>query len=258
MASGVLPLVLGRATRLAQFLQACDKEYSATIRLGRDTDTYDAQGVTVHEGAVPEMSDRQVRSVLRKFIGTYHQIPPMFSAVRVGGERLYEAARRRESRRRPRRQVTISHLALTDRRFDQWDLQVRCSAGTYVRSLAYDVGQELGCGAHLARLRRTRSGSFTLEQSVSMERILADGPEKVVPLNRLLLGWPEVRLSPVEAAAVTNGRALPSEVASGRGNGREPCRLVYQGQLIAIARLKGDTIHPFLVFVTEMDEPGAV
>jgi len=170
MATGVLGILLGPATRLAQFATAGEKQYWAILRLGQTTDSYDADGRIVDEKSV-DVDLEAIHSVLPRFRGAIAQLPPMVSAIRVNGKRLYEHARQGEQIQRTPRSVTIFRLAILDWVSPDLTFEVSCSAGTYVRSLAHDIGQALGCGGHLRALRRTASGPFKLEQSHSLENL---------------------------------------------------------------------------------------
>ena len=165
-ATGVLPLCLGRATRLARFLTAGEKTYRATLRLGFATTTDDLTGEPLGEPRRVELTDESLRAALAGLVGRFDQVPPAFSARQVDGRRLYELARRGEATARAATPVEVQALDLVSRAGDTLELEVRCSAGTYVRAIARDLGEQLGCGAHLVALRRTRSGGFGLDQAV--------------------------------------------------------------------------------------------
>jgi tRNA pseudouridine55 synthase len=185
-ATGVMVVVLGRATRLAQFLDKDEKEYEATVRFGFETDTGDATGTPKTEAASPTtVRAGEVEAVLPQFTGEIDQVPPMYSAKKIGGKRLYESARKGiEIERRPVR-VTIEALGVIDRSQDDTDtvrIRVICSAGTYIRTLAQDIGRAVGVGAHLTQLRRTRSGRFHLGQALTLDA-LAD---TTAPANELI------------------------------------------------------------------------
>jgi tRNA pseudouridine55 synthase len=242
-ATGVLPLVLGRATRLARFMQSGEKEYWASIKLGRVTNTYDGDGQTVQESPVPEISSEQIDQLLSQFRGELRQLPPMFSAVKVDGERLYKAARRGETRQRPSRTVTIHDLELLNRRKDSWDLRVRCSAGTYIRSLAHDLGEKLGCGAYLEQLRRTKSGDFHLSMAVQLDTVEFDWEKALISIDRLLPEIPIVNIDERGAKAVVHGNPyFHSENLE-----TAYCRLFHRQQFLAIGKVVGEVIQPEVV-----------
>jgi tRNA pseudouridine55 synthase len=240
-ATGVLPLCLGRATRLARFLAAGEKTYRATVRLGVATTTDDATGEPLGPPRDAALDEAVLRSALAAFVGSFDQVPPTFSAKQVAGRRAYELARRGEAVSRAAVPVTIHALELVARADQTLELELRCSAGTYVRALARDLGERLGCGAHLAALRRTRSGGFGLEQAVPGDSF-AGAAERVVPMSELLSDWPAVRVGAEGRRRVGHGRELHSEdVLSGfppQGDGRVRI-LDESGELIALATARG-------------------
>jgi len=243
-ASGVLPLVLGRATRLARFMRLDDKEYLATIRLGVTTDTYDGDGRIMAERPIPKLTSDRINQVLEQFQGEVNQIPPMFSAIKVDGERLYKAARRGENRPRPPRMVTFFKLDLVDQREEVWDLRIHCSSGTYVRSLANDIGEQLGCGAHLERLRRIRSGIYDLSLSVQLEKVEESWSGVLIKIDQLLPDLPAVRVESEQIEAIIHGNPIGYEETAGKG---EYFRLMYEQRLLAIGKPEGPRMHPKVV-----------
>jgi tRNA pseudouridine55 synthase len=172
-AEGLLVILLGKATKVARFLSGKSKRYEAEVTLGRVSTTYDAEGVdiTVPAAVIPSLTRIQLQGVLDKFRGVISQQVPAFSAVRVGGERLYEKARKGEAAERPVREVTIHELRLMSFEGDKLKFEVECSSGTYVRSLAHDIGQALGCGAYLSHLKRTACGSLRLDDAATLEEL---------------------------------------------------------------------------------------
>ena len=213
MASGVLLVCLGRATRVAEYLTGTDKTYRAVMRLGVETDTYDAEGRVVATQPV-NVTESTLREALLNFAGEIDQVPPMYSALKRQGKPLYKLARKGiEVEREPRR-VTIHEIAL--RGFmagGQPDatIDVRCSAGTYIRSLAHDIGAVLGCGAHLIELTRLASGSFTIDEAVSLQDLegFKDLGGLLRPLDAALQGLPAITLDADRARRVTMGQAIP-------------------------------------------------
>ena len=244
LASGVLPLVVGRATRLAQFFQAQDKEYEAELRLGRSTDTFDREGKVLEERPVPEISGRQAQAVLSQFTGEIQQQPPMFSAVKVGGEKLYNLARRNRIVERPFRTVSIFSLELLEQAPLSWRLRVHCSSGTYIRTLVEEIGQKLGCGACLDELRRLRSGSFDLSQALSIEEMEQRWEEVFFPMEHLLPELPRVELDETEARRVGHG----NEISYSNSKPRDLYRLFHHQKLVAIAEgSSADQLRPKIV-----------
>ena len=212
LASGVLLLLLGRATRLARFLQAGDKEYRAEIKLGQTTPTFDREGEIVEEKSVPLISRQRAQEILEQFSGEIQQLPPFYSAVKVGGQKLYQVARGKkrsfESLRAqlqkecPARNVTIYRLELIAQSADLWSLSVHCSAGTYIRTLAHDIGQAVGCGAHLQDLRRTRSGRFDLSRAINLQEAAKDWRKGFVAMEDLVTELPRLDLDEIQAERV--------------------------------------------------------
>lgn len=222
LATGLLVIMLGAATRLSEYLLNKDKRYLARVRFGQSTNTYDATGeITATSDAIP--SREQVEAALAAFRGVIQQRPPAFSAIRRGGQRAYALARRGAALELAPRPVIIHRLSLADWSPPDCSLDVTCSAGTYVRSLAHDLGQALGCGAHLAALQRTASGHFRLEDAITLDVLRAafaagDWQRYLVPMDAALPDWPEMHLSEEESRRVLHGVALPLNVA-GAGEG---------------------------------------
>jgi tRNA pseudouridine55 synthase len=212
LATGVLPLVIGRATRLAQFLTASDKTYEATIAFGRTTDTHDAAG-TITSTCDRRPTRGEVESGIAQFRGTFDQTPPVYSAKNIGGERSYDLARKGKSvtmQRAKAVSVTAKRLELVAFDGDTARLEMQVSAGFYVRALAHDLGETLGCGAVLAALRRTRSGEFGLDRAVPLADLLQSGREslagRLVPFRELLPDLPAVTLrSAMQLERLKNG-----------------------------------------------------
>ena len=218
MATGVLPLCLGEATKVAGFITEGDKAYDATVRLGAETDTQDAEGQVTTRAPVPPLTPALLESALARFRGSFDQMPPMYSAVKVGGKRLYELARAGEEVERAARHITVYELVLRDFSADRLQLSVRCSKGFFVRTLAFDLGRALGCGAHLEALRRTNSGPFTLAQALPLADLPALAREgalapRLVTMSDALVELPEVRVGAAEAQRVSHG--VPVEVPAG-------------------------------------------
>jgi len=212
MATGVLPLVIGRATRLAQFLTASDKTYEAAIAFGRTTDSHDASGKIMTTSAVRPTRDA-LASAIEKFRGTFDQTPPVFSAKNIDGERSYDLARRGKidtATRAKAVSVTAKRLEILSFDGDTARLEMQVSAGFYVRALAHDLGEALGCGAVLAALRRTRSGDFGLDRAVPLADVLQSSREalsqRLVPFRELLPELPSVTLrSATQLERLKNG-----------------------------------------------------
>jgi tRNA pseudouridine55 synthase len=238
MAMGVLPICLGEATKVAGFITEGDKAYEATVRLGVETDTQDAQGKVMAEAPVPSLTAPLLETALAPFRGTFEQVPPMYSAVKVAGKRLYELARAGEEVERAGRQVTVYELTLRDFSSDRLRLSVRCSKGFFVRTLAYDIGRALGCGAHLETLRRTMSGPFILAQALPLSELPALAQDraamarKLLSLSEALAHLPSLRVSAADAARVTHGVPLEAPAMPGRLRVLGP-----DGALLAVAEV---------------------
>ncbi len=167
----------------------------------------------------------------------------MYSAIKVGGRKLYELARKKKEQPRPLRTVTIDRIDLLDKQADIWKLHVHCSSGTYIRSLAYDLGEAVGCGAHLANLRRTRAGIFHLERATSIERLEQDWERAFHPMEQLFPEMPQIELDLIRSNRVRHGGGIPaeSEVEDGW------CLLLHEGRLVAVGKAQGERIEPVIV-----------
>jgi len=214
MATGVLPLVIGRATRLASLLSSSDKEYEAGVRLGSATDTYDAAERLAAGGApppAPSVDEAQIETVLDRFRGTFEQMPPPYSAKKVAGVPAYKLARKNQPTSLVPVAVTVRELTLLGLENGLAQLRITSTAGFYVRSLAHDLGVALGCGGHLETLRRTRAGVFTLDRAVRFDD-LDLRPEAaldyLIPLSELVTDLPAVRLTPRGTERVSHGNPV--------------------------------------------------
>ena len=214
-ATGVLPLCVGRATRLARFLSGGDKVYRASVRLGFATTTDDLTGEPLSGATAVTVSRAALGAAAAAFVGSFDQVPPAFSARHVGGRRLYELARRGDAPARAATPVTVHALEVLGFEADRLELEICCSAGTYVRAIARDLGERLGTGGHLVALRRTRSGSFDLGQAVPGDALDATAAHALVPLSELLPEVPAVRVGESGRALVRHGRDLGPEVLEG-------------------------------------------
>ena len=209
MATGVLPVFIGRATRAAEFLESAEKEYVAGLRLGVVTDTQDTSGTVLETNSVC-VTRAQLEAALRQFLGPIEQIPPMYSAIKINGQKLYELARRGQEVARKPRSITIHALELLEGEGADWTVRVRCSKGTYVRTLCHDLGRALGCGGCMSSLRRTRAGSFTLAQAVTMQQVLdfaagQDPQQLLMPVDAVFAAHPPLIVTLGQAAKLKNG-----------------------------------------------------
>jgi tRNA pseudouridine55 synthase len=215
LATGLLPVCLGEATKASAFLLDADKRYVTTVRLGEKTTTADAEGEVIETAAVPEIPLEHLSEVLESFLGDIEQLPPMYSAVKHQGERLYKLAREGVEVERKPRTITIHDLACLDFDGTNLKLDIHCSKGTYVRTLAEDISEALGTVGHVAELRRTAVGPFSDVDMVSLEQLEALAPEGFEALDRLLLPtdsglmhWPEVRLNADAAHYLQQGQPV--------------------------------------------------
>lgn len=213
MATGVLVVCLGKATRVAEYLMAGRKRYRATIVLGMTTDTYDADGEVVTRDGRTDFTLQEIEGALAGFEGRIEQVPPMYSAIKQGGQPLHKLARQGKTVERAPRPVEIDEVAVLDWTPPTLIVEVACSPGTYVRSLAHDLGQRLGGGAYLAALVRLQSGRFALEDAVSLDRLeeaFEHGREEkyLVPLDEALLDWPAMVVGGTDARRIVQGHAV--------------------------------------------------
>ena len=217
MATGVLPIFVGRATRAVEFFEHAEKEYVAGLRLGVQTDTQDLTGEIVAQRPV-SVTREQVQAALEGFLGVQEQLPPMYSAVKIGGKKLYELARQGKTVERKPRQIELLELELLSGENADWQFRVRCSKGTYVRTLCHDIGQALGCGGCMSSLRRTKAGGYGLDRAVTMEEIISmDDPAAcLLPVDSVFDRLPRVTVHENQLRAIYNGAAVK---ASGLADG---------------------------------------
>ncbi len=247
-ATGVLPICVGKATRLARFLAEGDKVYEATVRLGFATTTDDVEGAPLADPRPVPGSREAVEQACARLVGELMQVPPVYSAKHVAGRRLYEWAREGTTAERRAAPVTVHDLTL--RSFSGTDaaIEVRCSAGTYIRALARDLGELLGCGGHLVALRRTLSAGFGLQGAVAGDDLGPRAREKLLPLRDCLRSLPAVSVSGEGAQALRHGRDLtPALVTDGFPSGPPPPRLRVldeRGDLLALAVPEGFASQP--------------
>ena len=234
-ASGVLVVLIGPAVRLSEYVSASDKRYQAIVRLGSSTDTYDAEGEITRTASPDEISEEMFENALSNFIGEIEQVPPPYSAVKVKGRKAYEMARKGEEVELEPRIIQVHNLELLEWAPPEAVIDVYCSSGTYVRSLANDLGNVLGCGAHLIGLRRTKSGRFTLRDSVPLNKLrdaFTDGSwyQYLIPAAEALSDWPSIELNPELVDAVRHGHRIP--VTEKLGD--MVCGISELGELIAL------------------------
>lgn len=237
MATGVLPVFVGRATRAVEFASEGQKEYLAGLRLGLVTDTQDTSG-TVLEEMSAAVTPGELEAVLPRFRGPIQQIPPMYSAIKIQGKKLYELARKGREVERPPRPITIHSLTVEEVLGpDRFLLRVRCSKGTYVRTLCHDIGQALGCGGCMSSLRRTMAAGFTLDDAVTLDRVQQEGEALLAPLDSLFRQHPAYRIRhPRVDALCRNGNPFTVRQPLPEGLYR-----VYglEGEFLCLSRLEG-------------------
>ncbi len=241
MATGVLLICLGQATRVSEYLMAGRKRYRATIVLGKTTDTYDADGEITHSGGRTDYDRSEIETALSRFVGQTEQVPPMYSALKKQGQPLYKLARQGQVVAREARPVEIDHLDLLDWTPPSLVLELSCSPGTYVRSLAHDLGRELGSGAYLAVLVRLASGRFTLAEAVSLHRLEEAFQHRqedryLLPLDEAFLDWPALILGTADARRVAHGQAVAKASSSESHQRVQPLSRAYgpDGEFLAI------------------------
>jgi tRNA pseudouridine55 synthase len=241
-ASGVLVVLVGPAVRLSEYVSASDKRYQATIRLGSTTDTYDAEGVVTSETPVDHITEDQFDEILQTFTGEIEQVPPPYSAVKVKGRKAYEMARKGEQVEIEPRKIQVYGLEILEWAPPEVVIDAYCSSGTYVRSLANDLGTSLGTGAYLIGLRRTKSGRFTLREAVPMRKLkeafdAGDWYKYLIPAADALGDWPMVELDADQVDLVRHGHRIPAESDSdnwARG-------ISQQGDLVALLEYHPDS-----------------
>lgn len=243
MATGVLPVSIGKATRIAQFLPNSPKEYEGEIRFGFATSTYDREGTPTTE---QRRLEGNVEAAMQALTGFIDQVPPPFSAKKIGGEPAYKWARKNRPIEMAAVRVEIRDFQMTSYDPPLMKFQVVCSPGTYVRSLAHDLGQRLGCGAHLTALRRTRSSQFMIQDAVPLDRVAA---ADAIPMDRLLDFMPRFEVSESDEVKVAHGNQF-------RGDGNAEYARIFnkKGEFIAVASIENGWVRPRLVLTSNTSD----
>jgi tRNA pseudouridine55 synthase len=252
-ASGVLIVLIGPAVRLSEYVSASDKRYQAIIRLGATTDTFDADGRFTSKDETPQITEEQFETALKTFVGEIIQTPPPYSAVKVHGRPAYDMAREGEEVQLEPRKIQVYSLELLEWAPPEAVIDVYCSSGTYVRSLANDLGDKLGCGAYLTGLRRTKSGRFTLRDAVPLRKLreafdAGNWYQFVIPAAEALSDWPALELNNEQVEAVRHGHRVAAEAGvTGMARG-----ISEAGELIALLEVDTETQEwqPRKVFFT--------
>ncbi len=253
IATGVLPLVIGRATRLAQFYTRSDKIYEGVVRFGWATDTYDRAGTMIGEKTEMVVDRDTIEAVLERYRGEFLQTPPPVSAKKVDGRRAYELARQSIAVELEPVKVHVYELTILEIEGADVRLRVHCSGGTYMRSIAHDAGQALGCGAHLTELRRTASGEFEIEQARTLEQLEGLAKEErlidaLVPPAKMLAAMPSVFVDELTVTQIRNGRNFPASPFRSQPASKYVKAIARQGDLVAIGEIVLPNLyHPLVV-----------
>lgn len=239
-ASGVLVILVGPAVRLSEYISASDKRYQAIIRMGTATDTYDAEGSFTREETDIDVTEEQFETELKKFEGEIEQTPPPYSAVKVKGRKAYELARKGEEVELEPRMIQVHHLEVLEWAMPEVVVDVHCSSGTYIRSLANDLGEVLGCGAYLVGLRRTKNGRFSLRDSVPLRKLkeafdAGDWYKYLIPAAESLSDWPSVELDPDQVETIRHGHRIKADPGTEPGMVRG---ISMAGELVALLNLE--------------------
>ena len=244
MATGVLPVFVGRATRGVEFFEHAAKPYETVLRLGITTDTEDITGTVLSRSPV-DVTAAQVDAVLARFRGEILQVPPMYSALKVNGQKLYELARKGQEVERKPRPVTIHELTLLSREADTLRLRVCCSKGTYIRTLCKDIGQALGCGGCMEQLRRVQAGEYTISEAVPLQELLAaEKPGAYLRgVDTMFRNYPAVTLTANQETRCRNGNAFSVKLPNGT------CRAYSQtGEFLMLAKVDGGVMSTIKSF----------
>jgi tRNA pseudouridine55 synthase len=245
MATGVLPVAFGFATRLIEYLMAGEKVYRASMLLGAETDTQDAEGQILSTGAWAGVSRDQLMQACDRMTGLIHQTPPMYSALKRDGKPLYQLAREGIEVPRQARQIRIEAIRVDRFEPPEVDLRVTCGKGTYIRTLCHDLGRRLGCGAHLTALRREKNGIFDLRDSHPLQEIIdlaaAGASLPIISPAEALADWPGLIVGEEAAGRLKNGVAPRLEEVSGRAESGQCVRLLVRDRLAAVARVAADS-----------------
>ena len=244
MATGVLPVFVGRATRGVEFFEHAEKTYETVLRLGITTDTEDITGTVLTEQDA-FVTGEMLEEVLEKFRGDIMQVPPMYSALKVNGQKLYDLARKGKEVERQPRPITIHELMLLGMEAEGIRLRVRCSKGTYIRTLCKDIGQALGCGGCMAELRRVAAGEYTAQEAVPLQELLeTENPEQYLrPVDSMFRNYPQVTLSEKQETRCRNGNSFSVQMADGtyRAYSRE-------GEFLMLAKVESGVMSTIKSF----------
>lgn len=250
MATGVLVLCLGHATRLSEYAMNSTKQYRATVHLGIETDTYDTEGQIIAQNDASHITREQVENAFQPYIGDIQQVPPIYSAIKKDGKKLYELARKGEKVELESRSVSIPNITLEEWNPPHFVLEVTCGAGTYIRSLAHDIGENLEVGAHLSGLIRSRSGGFKLEDAVALDTFLEtdDWQQYLTTPKEALSDWKTLLLRDEQVAEIRQGRVIEND-----GTIADNFIMAYMtdGHLLAVLENRGKNWKPHKVFLPQ-------
>ncbi len=251
LATGLLPICLGEATKVSAYMLEDDKRYQTVIQLGVMTDTGDVEGAIIEQKTVPDISEQQIDLCLQSFVGEIEQIPPMYSALKLNGKKLYELAREGITVERKARKITIYAIEKLEFSGELLTLDVRCSKGTYIRTLAEDIGTQLGCGATVKELRRTEAGIFSLQNAWTIEQVRqceinSSLPSLLIAVDQPLQAMPAIYLSKVDADLVLQGQQIAyTNAAQIIGM----CRLYHEQKFLGLGEMLMDAkIQPKRLF----------
>lgn len=265
LAEGALPVCFGQATRLMEQVVSGGKRYRMTVRLGATSNTYDAEGDITETGNAEGLTREEIAVAAQQFVGVIDQVPPMYSALKVGGQRLYDLARSGKEVPRAARQVEVQSIRIDGFAPPDLDLTVDCGRGTYLRSIAHDLGQALGCGGYVIRLSRLRCGQFEAAEGVTMEVLAAaaeagDWRRHLHPVDWALLGLGAMEVSAGQAEAIRHGQGIPAGDSADPAGIGEECR-AYDGEGFFLGLLQyradGGRWHPRRVFDSAEPSPYA-
>lgn len=259
LATGVLIVCVGRATRLVPLIQEMRKTYRATFLLGRTSDSDDVEGTIIETPDVSPPTREQVQAVLPEFVGRIHQRPPAYSAVKVAGRRAYALARKGQAVDLAIRPVDVYRLDLLRYEYPELELEIECGSGTYVRSIGRDLGERLGCGAVMSALQRTAIGPFMLDSAAHIEDVTAESlPQLLLPPTAATVNLPQASVNPADVRAMTNGRSVPLSGVGIEGSPVAESSAVLvavlddAGALVALAEIVNDQLLPRQVFAERM------
>ena len=251
LATGLLPICLGEATKVSAYMLDDDKRYQTVIQLGVMTDTGDVDGVVIEEKLVPDITQQQMDECLARFVGEIEQVPPMYSALKHNGKKLYELAREGITVERKARKITLYAIECLAFKDNLLTLDVRCSKGTYIRTLAEDIGHALGCGATVKELRRTEAGQFKLSDARVIEQLQEMESDEalqsiLIAVDQPLQFMPAIQISKIEADLVQQGQRIPAPAAN---NDAGFCRLYHAEQFLGLGEMLMDAkIQPRKLF----------